>query len=54
MIASVLEVTKFHVGPSPFNIDCTFGYTGAGVASVMSIEIHDLVGAPVWSNELPT
>ena len=52
VIASVLEVVEFYAGPSPFDGECTFGYTGTGVASVMSVEVYDLAGALVWTAEL--
>jgi hypothetical protein len=52
IVASVLDVERFYAGPSPFDVDCAFGYTGAGTASVMSVEIYDLSGALVWSEEL--
>ena len=52
IIASALEVIDFYAGPSPFDDQCTFGYTGTGVASVMSVEIYDLTGALVWSAKL--
>jgi len=48
----VLEVVEFYAGPSPFDDECTFGYIGTGVASVMSGEVYDLAGALVWSDEL--
>jgi flagellar hook assembly protein FlgD len=41
----------FYAGPSPFDGECTFGYTGTGVASVMVVEVYDLTGAMVWSEE---
>jgi flagellar hook assembly protein FlgD len=47
----VLEVTEFYAGPSPFESECTFGYTGTGVASVMAVEVYDLAGALVWASE---
>ena len=52
IIASVLEVIEFYAGPSPFDGECTFGYTGTGTASVMSVEVYDLAGHLVWSAEL--
>jgi len=52
IIASVLEVIEFYVGPNPFNGECAFGYTGTGTASGMSVDIYDLAGAMVWSAEL--
>jgi len=52
IIASVLEVIEFYAGPSPFEGECTFGYSGTGTASIMTVEIYDLTGALVWSAEL--
>ena len=52
VIASVLEVVDFYAGPSPFDGECTFSYTGTGVASVLSVEIRDLKGKVVWESEL--
>lgn len=52
IIASVLEVIEFYAGPNPFDGDSTFGYTGTGVAGVMSVEVYDLAGAMVWAAEL--
>jgi hypothetical protein len=52
IIASVLEVTEFYAGPSPFEGECTFGYIGTGTASVMMVDIYDLTGAKVWASEL--
>jgi hypothetical protein len=51
IIASVLQVIDFYAGPSPFENECTFGYTGTGIASVMSVEVYDLTGAMVWSED---
>ena len=52
VIASVLEVIEFYAGPSPFDGECAFGYTGTGTASVMSVHVYDLNRVPVWSGEL--
>ena len=51
IIAGVLEVLGFYGAPSPFDGECTFGYTGTGTASVMSIEVYDLAGVLVWAEE---
>jgi len=52
IIASVLDVVEFYAAPNPFETECTFGYSGTGVASVMSVDIYDLTGTLVWSSEL--
>ncbi|MFC2095947.1 FlgD immunoglobulin-like domain containing protein [Candidatus Bipolaricaulota bacterium] len=52
VIASVLDVVEFYAGPNPFEGEVTFGYTGTGVASVFSVEVYDLSGNMVWSEEL--
>jgi len=52
VIASVLEVIEFYAGPSPFDGECSFSYTGTGTASVMSVDVYDLNRVPVWSGEL--
>jgi hypothetical protein len=52
IVASVLDVERFYAGPSPFDRDCTFGYVGSGVASVMAVEIYDLAGRLLWETEL--
>jgi hypothetical protein len=49
IIASALEVVDFYAGPSPFDGECTFGFTGTGVASTMSVNVYDLAGVPVWT-----
>ena len=51
IIASVLEVVEFYAAPNPFDVECTFGYTGTGTASVMSVEVYDLAGALVWAEQ---
>ena len=51
IIASVLEVVEFYATPNPFDVECTFGYTGTGTASVMSVEVYDLAGALVWAEQ---
>ena len=53
IIASALDVERFYAGPSPFDVDCTFGFVGTGVADLMSVEVHDLTGAIVWASEQP-
>jgi hypothetical protein len=52
IIASKLDVTSFYAGPSPATGPVTFGYNGAGRASLMSVEVYDLAGHLVWANEL--
>jgi hypothetical protein len=52
IIASVLDVVEFYAAPNPFDGECTFGYSGTGIASVMSVDIYDLSGTLVWSSEL--
>ena len=52
IIASALGVVEFYAAPNPFETECTFGYSGTGVASVMSVDIYDLTGTLVWSSEL--
>jgi len=52
IIASVLDVVEFYAAPNPFDGECTFGYSGTGIASVMSVDIYDLTGTLVWSAEL--
>jgi len=52
IIASVLDVIEFYAAPNPFDGECTFGYSGTGIASVMSVDIYDLTGTLVWSAEL--
>ncbi|MFC2106545.1 hypothetical protein ACFLS0_07345 [Candidatus Bipolaricaulota bacterium] len=51
IIASVLEVVEFYATPNPFDGECTFGYTGTGTASVMSVEVYDLSGTMVWAEQ---
>ena len=51
IIASELDVDSFYAGPNPCDGECTFGYHGSGVASVMSVVIYDLSGHKVWSSE---
>lgn len=50
IVASVLEISAFYVGPNPFDGECTFGYTGTGVATVMYVEVYDVAGALVWAS----
>jgi len=52
VIASKLDVTSFYAGPSPSAGDVTFGYAGTGIASMMSVEVYDLAGHCVWTQEL--
>ena len=51
IIASELDVDSFYAGPNPCDGECTFGYNGSGVASVMSVSIYDLSGHLVWKSE---
>jgi len=51
VIASELDVERFYAAPSPFADDCTFGFEGSGVATVMRVTIYDLSGHEVWSSE---
>jgi len=51
IIASVLAVDAFYTAPNPFDDQATFGYTGSGIASVMSVAVYDLTGTTVWSDE---
>ena len=51
IIASELDVDSFYAGPNPCDGECTFGFNGSGVASVMSVVIYDLSGHKVWSSE---
>jgi len=52
IIASELDVLNFFASPSPFDDEMEFGYEGSGVASVISVEVYDLAGNRVWSDEL--
>jgi len=52
IIASELNVLNFFASPNPFDDEMEFGYEGSGVASVMSVEVYDLAGKSVWSDEL--
>jgi hypothetical protein len=52
IIASELAVDEFYAGPSPFDTECTFGFIGTGIASVMSVDVYDLAGNLVYSEEL--
>jgi hypothetical protein len=51
IVASALDVVEFYAAPSPFETECTFGYRGTGTATVMSVDVYDLTGTPVWSAE---
>ena len=48
IIASVLVVDSFYAGPNPFEGEVTFGFNGAGVASLMTVAIYDLAGGVVY------
>ena len=52
IIASELAVGDFYATPNPFEGDVEFTFDGTGIASVMSVEIYDLAGGLVWSEEL--
>ncbi|MEW5825777.1 MAG: T9SS type A sorting domain-containing protein [Candidatus Bipolaricaulota bacterium] len=52
ILASELVVTAFYAGPSPATGPVTFGYEGSGTATVFSVEVYDLAGHLVWTNEL--
>jgi hypothetical protein len=49
ILPSVLQITEFYAAPNPFDTMCRFGYTGTGVAAMMSVEVYDLAGKRVWS-----
>jgi hypothetical protein len=49
VVASVLDVIGFVVGPNPFEDDVTFSYDGSGIAAVFSVSIYDLTGSLIWS-----
>ena len=51
IVASVLAVDEFYAAPNPFDDEAAFGYTGSGIASVMSVAVYDLTGTMVWSDE---
>jgi flagellar hook capping protein FlgD len=48
VIAGVLAIDSFYAGPNPFEGEVTFGFNGAGVASLMTVAIYDLAGGIVW------
>jgi len=52
VIASVLVVDSFYAGPNPFEGEVTFGFNGAGVASLMTVTIYDLAGGVVYETTL--
>ena len=52
IIASELAVARFYATPSPFETDVEFTFEGTGIATVMSVDIYDLSGRRVWSEEL--
>ena len=51
IIASELEVVRFHAVPSPFDAETMFTYEGSGVAATLSVDVFDLSGKRVWSEE---
>ena len=51
IVASELVVESFYAAPSPFSVDCAFGYHGQGIAETMAVEVYDLSGELVWSAE---
>ena len=51
IIASELAVDAFYAGPNPFESETTFGFSGSGIASVMSVAVYDLTGTVVWADE---
>jgi len=51
ILSSVLSVESFYATPSPFEIDCAIGYAGSGIAATMSVNVYDLSGALVWSQQ---
>jgi hypothetical protein len=52
VIASELAVTDFYATPTPFATDVEFTFNGSGIATVMSVEVYDLSGKLVWTEEL--
>jgi len=50
-VSIVPDGERFYAGPSPFDVDCTFGYIGTGIADVMSVEVYDLSGALLWAEQ---
>jgi len=52
IIASELAVDEFYAGPNPFDAEVTFGFSGSGIATTMSVKVYDLAGNEVWSEEL--
>jgi len=51
IVASELVVESFYAMPSPFETACTFGYRGRGIAATMAVDVYDLAGELVWSEE---
>jgi hypothetical protein len=52
IIASELDVDRFYAAPNPFESEATFGYEGSGIASIMTVDVYDVAGNKVWSEEL--
>ena len=52
IIASELAVTDFYAGPNPFEDEVTFAYHGTGIATIFTVEVYDLSGHAVWTEEL--
>jgi hypothetical protein len=52
VIASELTVEEFIAVPNPFETEVTFTYVGSGIATTFSVEVRDLAGKLVWSDEL--
>ncbi|MFC2095795.1 T9SS type A sorting domain-containing protein [Candidatus Bipolaricaulota bacterium] len=48
VIASVLVVDSFYAGPNPFEGEVTFGFSGTGIATTMTVTIYDLAGGVVY------
>ncbi|MBE0635621.1 hypothetical protein IH601_06475, partial [Candidatus Bipolaricaulota bacterium] len=51
IISSALIVERFYAAPSPFDVHCTFGYVGSGVAAILSVDIYSLEGRLIWTHE---
>jgi hypothetical protein len=52
IIASELSVEEFIAKPNPFADETVFTYVGSGIATTFSVEVYDLSGHLVWSEEL--
>ena len=52
IIASELAVDSFYVAPNPIEDEATFGFNGSGVPTRMSVDVYDLSGGLIWSEEL--